>query len=76
MSQPARKIKCYELSHNGFDWVAVNVRQAEVTPLKPVRELFVRDAEEMQHGGMQVVHVQLQLDLKKELIVITNQLYQ
>ena len=62
MSQPARKIKCYTLCQDGFYKVSVNVRQPEVAPLKPVRELFVRDAEEMQHGGMQVVHVNDVLD--------------
>ena len=57
MSQPARKIKCYTLCQDGFDKVSVNVRQPEVAPLKAVRELFVRDAEQMQYRGVQVVHV-------------------
>jgi hypothetical protein len=39
----------------------VNVRQTEVPTRVAVSELFVIEAEEVQNGGMQVVHVDLVL---------------
>ena len=37
--------------------VAVNIRQPEVSPLEPKCQLLVIESEEVQHGGVQIMHV-------------------
>ena len=47
---------------NSFDGFAVNVRQAEVAALKPIRELLMVDAEAVENRRVQVVDVHRVLD--------------
>jgi len=42
---------------DGFDDVAVDVGEAEIAALEPVGESLVVDAEEVEDGGLEVVHV-------------------
>lgn len=39
--------------HQGADWLAVHIGQAEATPVVPVGQLFVVDAELVQNGGVE-----------------------
>src|SRR4051794_4412457 len=47
------------LGEDRLDDFAGDIRQAEVSALRAVRELFVVDAAELEHGGVEVVDVDL-----------------
>src|SRR6266568_2303566 len=49
-------------SQDSFDGLAVNLRQAEVAALKPIRDAFVVDAEALENRRVQVVNVHRVLD--------------
>ena len=51
----------YPSGEEGFHHLAVDVGETEVAALEAEGELFVVDAEQMQDGGVQVVHVNLVL---------------
>ena len=43
--------------HDSFDHGTVDIRQAEVSPLESVRELFVVNSHLVQNGGLKVVNM-------------------
>src|SRR3712207_6587087 len=65
----ARRAALLSSCQEFHDDVPVDVRQAEVTSGVAVGEPFMVEAEQVQDGGVQVVHVDLVLDrLEAELV--------